>query len=43
MTEEEDNPFFTSRDEEGSYQQLINSFLNSQRHWIDNLQHKFAR
>jgi hypothetical protein len=29
MTEEEDNPFHTERDDEGSYQELINNFLGS--------------
>lgn len=43
MTEEEDNPFHTEREDEGSYTELINNFLKSEKHWINNLQHKFVR
>lgn len=43
MTEEEDNPFHTERDDGCTYRELINNFIESEKHWIDNLQHKFVR
>lgn len=43
MTEQEDNPFHTERDDGCSYRDLVNSFINSEKHWIDYLQHKFVR
>ena len=41
MPEEEDNPFLTLREGDGSYAELIDSFLRCEKYWLENLKAKF--
>jgi hypothetical protein len=43
MSQEEDNPFHTAKDLSGSYSQLVNNFLSSEKFWIENLQHRYSK